>query len=189
MSGLFRTPGTYVSLVRLGGGERWIRTRGISRRIAYRAVRDSRTTKIGHVIWPRRRERVRHALPQMPSLSALPNAPPRSGHRRSSPTPTRQQRRLGRFRPFVKTEPAQWEKLIAINLTGALHMHHAVLPGMAARKSGRIVNIASDAARVRLVGRSRLCRLQGRARRLLEDDRPRACASRRNRKRRLPRAD
>ena len=52
------------------------------------------------------------------------------------------------FRPFVKTEPAQWEKLIAINLTGALHMHHAVLPGMAARRSGRIVNIASDAARV-----------------------------------------
>ena len=52
------------------------------------------------------------------------------------------------FRPFVKTEPAQWEKLIAINLTGALHMHHAVLPGMAARRSGRIVNIASDAARI-----------------------------------------
>lgn len=52
------------------------------------------------------------------------------------------------FRPFVKTEPAQWDKLIAINLTGALHLHHAVLPGMVARKSGRIVNIASDAARV-----------------------------------------
>ncbi len=52
------------------------------------------------------------------------------------------------FKPFVKTEPAEWTKLIAINLTGALHMHHAVLPGMAARKSGRIVNVASDAARV-----------------------------------------
>jgi len=52
------------------------------------------------------------------------------------------------FKPFTKTEPAQWEKLIAINLTGALHMHHAVLPGMVARKKGRIVNIASDAARV-----------------------------------------
>jgi 2-hydroxycyclohexanecarboxyl-CoA dehydrogenase len=52
------------------------------------------------------------------------------------------------FKPFTKTEPAQWDKLIAINLTGALLMHHAVLPGMAARKSGRIVNIASDAARV-----------------------------------------
>jgi len=52
------------------------------------------------------------------------------------------------FKPFTKTEPAQWDKLIAINLTGALHLHHAVLPGMAARKAGRIVNIASDAARV-----------------------------------------
>ena len=52
------------------------------------------------------------------------------------------------FKPFTKTEPAQWDKLIAINLTGALHMHHAVLPGMASRKKGRIVNISSDAARV-----------------------------------------
>ncbi|MDP4300859.1 2-hydroxycyclohexanecarboxyl-CoA dehydrogenase [Leptothrix discophora] len=52
------------------------------------------------------------------------------------------------FKPFTKTEPAQWDRLIAINLTGALHMHHAVLPGMAERKKGRIVNIASDAARV-----------------------------------------
>jgi 2-hydroxycyclohexanecarboxyl-CoA dehydrogenase len=52
------------------------------------------------------------------------------------------------FKPFTKTSAAEWDKLIAINLTGALHMHHAVLPGMAARKSGRIVNIASDAGRV-----------------------------------------
>ncbi len=52
------------------------------------------------------------------------------------------------FKPFTKTQPAEWDKLIAINLVGALHMHHAVLPGMAARKQGRIVNIASDAARV-----------------------------------------
>ena len=52
------------------------------------------------------------------------------------------------FKPFTKTVPAEWDKLIAINLTGALHMHHAVLPGMAARKSGRIINISSDAGRV-----------------------------------------
>jgi 2-hydroxycyclohexanecarboxyl-CoA dehydrogenase len=52
------------------------------------------------------------------------------------------------FKPFTKTSPTEWDKLIAINLTGALNMHHAVLPGMAARKSGRIVNIASDAGRV-----------------------------------------
>ena len=51
------------------------------------------------------------------------------------------------FKPFVKTDPAEWDKLIAINLTGALHMLHAVLPGMAERKYGRIVNVASDAAR------------------------------------------
>lgn len=52
------------------------------------------------------------------------------------------------FKPFVKTSPEDWTKLIAINLVGALHMHHAVLPGMAERRKGRIINIASDAARV-----------------------------------------
>lgn len=52
------------------------------------------------------------------------------------------------FLPFTQTVPEQWERLIAINLVGALHMHHAVLPLMVERKTGRIVNIASDAARV-----------------------------------------
>lgn len=51
------------------------------------------------------------------------------------------------FKPFMKTVPAEWDKLIAINLTGALHMLHAVLPGMVERKYGHIVNVASDAAR------------------------------------------
>ncbi|MFM2054551.1 MAG: hypothetical protein RL456_2588 [Pseudomonadota bacterium] len=51
------------------------------------------------------------------------------------------------FKPFLKTVPDEWARLIAINLTGALHMLHAVLPGMVERKRGRIVNIASDAAR------------------------------------------
>jgi len=52
------------------------------------------------------------------------------------------------FKPFTKTEPSEWERLIAINLIGALHMHHAVLPGMVERRRGRIVNVSSDAARV-----------------------------------------
>jgi 2-hydroxycyclohexanecarboxyl-CoA dehydrogenase len=52
------------------------------------------------------------------------------------------------FRPFLKTTPEEWQKLIAINLTGALNMHHVVLPGMVARRRGRVVTIASDAARV-----------------------------------------
>ena len=52
------------------------------------------------------------------------------------------------FKPFTKTTPQDWDKLIAINLTGALNMHYAVLTGMVERKAGRIVNVASDAARV-----------------------------------------
>ena len=52
------------------------------------------------------------------------------------------------FRPFLKTTPDEWQKLIAINLTGALNMHHVVLPGMVTRRRGRVINIASDAARV-----------------------------------------
>jgi 2-hydroxycyclohexanecarboxyl-CoA dehydrogenase len=52
------------------------------------------------------------------------------------------------FRPFVETSPEDWDKIISINLTGALNMHHAVLPGMVERKRGRIVNVSSDAARV-----------------------------------------
>lgn len=52
------------------------------------------------------------------------------------------------FRPFLKTTPEEWQRLIDINLIGALHMHHAVLPEMVERSYGRIINIASDAARV-----------------------------------------
>jgi 2-hydroxycyclohexanecarboxyl-CoA dehydrogenase len=53
---------------------------------------------------------------------------------------------------FVQTQPQDWERLISVNLVGALNMHHAVLPGMVERRAGRIVNIASDAARVGSTG-------------------------------------
>jgi 2-hydroxycyclohexanecarboxyl-CoA dehydrogenase len=53
-----------------------------------------------------------------------------------------------RFQNFFDTKPEEWEQLIDINLRGPLNMHHIVAPGMAARGWGRIVNIASDAARV-----------------------------------------
>ncbi|QIO05845.1 2-hydroxycyclohexanecarboxyl-CoA dehydrogenase [Acinetobacter shaoyimingii] len=52
------------------------------------------------------------------------------------------------FKPFVQSSPEEWQKLIQINLVGMLNMHHAVLKGMVERNAGRIVNIASDAARV-----------------------------------------
>jgi len=52
------------------------------------------------------------------------------------------------FVPFLKSTPDFWEKIIAINLRAVLNTTHPVLAGMAERKSGRIVSIASDAARV-----------------------------------------
>jgi len=52
------------------------------------------------------------------------------------------------FRLFKDTTPDDWQKLIAINLNGPLNMTHAVLPGMLQRRAGRVVTIASDAARV-----------------------------------------
>ena len=52
------------------------------------------------------------------------------------------------FKPFLKTEPAFWQKIISINLLGAMNLLHCVLPGMAARGGGKVVNIASDAGRV-----------------------------------------
>ena len=52
------------------------------------------------------------------------------------------------FVPFLDTVPDDWARLIDINLVGALNMHHAILPRMVERGSGRVVNISSDAARV-----------------------------------------
>jgi 2-hydroxycyclohexanecarboxyl-CoA dehydrogenase len=53
-----------------------------------------------------------------------------------------------RFVPFVDTDPAFWERVIDINYRGTLNTVHALLPGMIERQHGRIVSIASDAARV-----------------------------------------
>jgi 2-hydroxycyclohexanecarboxyl-CoA dehydrogenase len=52
------------------------------------------------------------------------------------------------FRPFLKTDPAFWQKIISINLVGPMNLLHCVLPGMVERGGGKVVSIASDAARV-----------------------------------------
>jgi 2-hydroxycyclohexanecarboxyl-CoA dehydrogenase len=52
------------------------------------------------------------------------------------------------FKPFLKTDPEFWQKIISINLLGAMNLLHCVLPGMAERGRGKVVNIASDAGRV-----------------------------------------
>ncbi len=53
-----------------------------------------------------------------------------------------------RFVPFVDTTPEFWERVIAVNYRGTLNTVHAVLPRMIERQRGRIVSVASDAARV-----------------------------------------
>lgn len=50
--------------------------------------------------------------------------------------------------PFIKSEPATWNKVIAINFVGPINCFKAVLPHMIERKYGKIVSIASDAGRV-----------------------------------------
>ena len=50
--------------------------------------------------------------------------------------------------PAAKTSPELWQEMIAVNLTGTYNCTHAVLPGMQAARSGRIINIASTAGLV-----------------------------------------
>lgn len=58
------------------------------------------------------------------------------------------------FKPFLESTPEEWRRLIDVNLLGPLNMHHAVLPGMVERGFGRVVTVASDAARVGSSGES-----------------------------------
>ncbi len=49
---------------------------------------------------------------------------------------------------FTESEPADWDRAIAVNLYGVLHTCKAVLPVMAGQGSGAVVNLGSDAGRV-----------------------------------------
>ncbi len=50
--------------------------------------------------------------------------------------------------PFVENDPADWDKIMKINLYGVLHTSYVVLPIMTAQGYGRVVNLSSDAGRV-----------------------------------------
>lgn len=54
--------------------------------------------------------------------------------------------------PFVENTPEMWDRVIAINFRGPLNCCKAVIPGMQARGSGKIVTISSDAGRVGSMG-------------------------------------
>ncbi len=53
-----------------------------------------------------------------------------------------------RFHPFVETTPDFWDRVIDVNYRGVLNTTSCVVPTMVERGSGRIVSVASDAARV-----------------------------------------
>lgn len=52
------------------------------------------------------------------------------------------------LKPFIDTDEAFQERVLEINLGGPIRLTRLVLPGMIDARWGRVINIASDAARV-----------------------------------------
>jgi 2-hydroxycyclohexanecarboxyl-CoA dehydrogenase len=57
-----------------------------------------------------------------------------------------------KLEPFLESEEATWEKVLAINFKTVLYTCKAALPAMVARGGGKVVNISSDAGRVGSMG-------------------------------------
>lgn len=60
----------------------------------------------------------------------------------------------GRTEPFVKNTPDFWRKVIDLNLMGPIAVTRAFIEPMMERKTGKIVNVSSDAGRVGSLGES-----------------------------------
>ena len=56
-------------------------------------------------------------------------------------------KRQGLKVPVVEMDPSEWERVLGINLGGVFLCSRAVLPGMIARRYGKIINISSVAAK------------------------------------------
>jgi 2-hydroxycyclohexanecarboxyl-CoA dehydrogenase len=63
--------------------------------------------------------------------------------------------------PFIKNDPELWERLVAVNLLGAMRLTQLVLPSMMSANAGKIVNIASDAGRVGSMGETAYAATKG----------------------------
>ena len=48
--------------------------------------------------------------------------------------------------PAQESDAADWDQMVATNVTGLMHMTRALLPGMVARNRGHVVNLSSIAA-------------------------------------------
>jgi NAD(P)-dependent dehydrogenase (short-subunit alcohol dehydrogenase family) len=62
---------------------------------------------------------------------------------------------------IVELEPADWNRAIAINLSGAYLMSRAVIPSMVEAGGGSIIHIASQMGRVGAPGRGVYCATKG----------------------------
>src|SRR6516164_3084106 len=56
------------------------------------------------------------------------------------------------IQPFLDNPPEMWDRVVAINLMGAVRLTRSVLEPMVAARAGKIVNISSDAGRVGSMG-------------------------------------
>ena len=55
----------------------------------------------------------------------------------------------GRFGyPFTNLDPADWPRVLQVNILGMVHVAHAVVPGMISRKDGTLVFLASVAGQI-----------------------------------------
>ena len=78
-----------------------------------------------------------------PAVAALPNSLP-EGWREVDVLVNNAGLALG-LGPAWTAEPAQWDTMVATNVTGVLHLTRALLPGMVARNRGHIINLGSTA--------------------------------------------
>jgi 2-hydroxycyclohexanecarboxyl-CoA dehydrogenase len=56
------------------------------------------------------------------------------------------------IQPFLENLPEMWDRVIAVNLMGAIRLTRGLLPPMVEARAGKIVNISSDAGRVGSTG-------------------------------------
>ena len=55
---------------------------------------------------------------------------------------------IGAYGAFAEVDPAEIDRLVAVNVTGTLHAVRAAIPGMIARRRGHVVVLGSIAGRI-----------------------------------------
>ena len=61
------------------------------------------------------------------------------------------------WKPLEETTIAEWDRTFAVNVRAAARLCAAVLPGMQARRFGRIINIGSEAGVAIVPGLAAYC--------------------------------